>query len=121
MQQPVAGRGDDVPRGPQPVGAALGAAMVDATAAAQRAAAALPYDPLLDVGPGACTFVAAVVLEHMSRKQLSASLDPAQGLAIETIDLGAPGRDDRTAGACSGAALASLGCSARLAVDGPAR
>jgi len=42
----------------------------------------------------AVPFVAAVVLEHMSRKQLSASLDPAQGLAIETIDLGAPGRDD---------------------------
>ena len=29
MHQPVAGRGDDAPRGPQPVGAALGAAMVE--------------------------------------------------------------------------------------------
>jgi very-short-patch-repair endonuclease len=29
VQQPVAGRGDDIPRGPQPVGAALGAAMVE--------------------------------------------------------------------------------------------
>jgi subtilisin family serine protease len=42
----------------------------------------------------AVPFVAAIVLEHMSRKQRSASLDPAQGLAIETIDLGAPGHDD---------------------------
>ncbi len=47
-------------------GGDLGAAMVDATAAAQRAAAALPYDPLLDVGPGACTFVAAVVRGSMA-------------------------------------------------------
>ena len=29
MHQPVAGRGDEVPGGPQPVGAALGAAMVE--------------------------------------------------------------------------------------------
>jgi very-short-patch-repair endonuclease len=29
VQQPVAGRGDEGPRGPQPVGAALGAAMVE--------------------------------------------------------------------------------------------
>ena len=42
-------------------GGDLGAAMVDATAAAQRAAAAVPYDPSLDIGPGACTFVAAAV------------------------------------------------------------
>ena len=38
-------------------GGDLGAAMAVATAAAQRAAAAVPYDPTLDVGPGACTFV----------------------------------------------------------------
>jgi serine/threonine protein phosphatase PrpC len=44
----------------------LGDAMVDATAAAQRAAAAVPYDPFLDVGPGACTFVAAVVRGSMA-------------------------------------------------------
>jgi serine/threonine protein phosphatase PrpC len=42
-------------------GGDLGAAMALATAAAQQAAAAVPYDPTLDVGPGACTFVAAAV------------------------------------------------------------
>lgn len=42
-------------------GGDLDAAMVAATAAAQRATAALPFDPALDVGPGACTFVAAAV------------------------------------------------------------
>jgi serine/threonine protein phosphatase PrpC len=39
----------------------LGVAMAEASAAAQRAAAAVPHDPTLDVGPGACTLVAAVV------------------------------------------------------------
>ncbi|HZA80696.1 MAG TPA: DUF559 domain-containing protein [Actinomycetes bacterium] len=38
MQQPVAGRGGDAPRGPQPVGAALGAAMVELLAKADPAA-----------------------------------------------------------------------------------
>ena len=38
MQQPVAGRGDDGPRGPQPVGAALGAAMVELLARSDPAA-----------------------------------------------------------------------------------
>jgi serine/threonine protein phosphatase PrpC len=42
-------------------GGDLDAAMVEATAAAQRAAAAVPYDPDGDLGPGACTFVAAAV------------------------------------------------------------
>ena len=42
-------------------GGDLGDAMIEATAAAQRAAAAVPYDPSRDVGPGACTFVATAV------------------------------------------------------------
>ena len=42
-------------------GADLSQAMVEATAAAQRAASAVPHDPSLDVGPGACTFVAVAV------------------------------------------------------------
>jgi PPM family protein phosphatase len=42
-------------------GGDLDAAMVEAAAAAQRAVASLPYDPHLEVGPGACTFVAAAV------------------------------------------------------------
>jgi serine/threonine protein phosphatase PrpC len=42
-------------------GGGLETAMAEATAAAQRAAAAVPYDPTLDLGPGACTFVAAAV------------------------------------------------------------
>jgi PPM family protein phosphatase len=42
-------------------GGDLDAAMVEATAAAQRAAASVPYDPDHDLGPGACTFVAAAV------------------------------------------------------------
>lgn len=42
-------------------GGNLGAAMADAAGAAQRAAAGVPFDPSLDLGPGACTFVAAAV------------------------------------------------------------
>jgi hypothetical protein len=38
VQQPVAGRGDAGPRGPQPVGAALGAAMVELLARADPVA-----------------------------------------------------------------------------------
>jgi hypothetical protein len=38
VHQPVAGRGDDVPGGPQPVGAALGAAMVELLARSDPAA-----------------------------------------------------------------------------------
>jgi Protein of unknown function (DUF559) len=38
VQQPVAGRGDEGSRGPQPVGAALGAAMVELLAMADPAA-----------------------------------------------------------------------------------
>ncbi|HEY7607245.1 MAG TPA: hypothetical protein VID07_10790, partial [Actinomycetes bacterium] len=38
MQQPVAGRGDEGRGGPQPVGAALGAAMVDLLARSDPAA-----------------------------------------------------------------------------------
>ena len=38
MQQPFAGRGDEGPRGPQPVGAALGVAMVELLARADPAA-----------------------------------------------------------------------------------
>jgi len=38
VQQPVAGRGDEVPGGPQPVGAALGAAMVELLARSDPAA-----------------------------------------------------------------------------------
>jgi serine/threonine protein phosphatase PrpC len=42
-------------------GGDLDAAMVEAAAAAQRAAASVPYDPGHDLGPGACTFVATAV------------------------------------------------------------
>ena len=42
-------------------GGDLEAGMKAAAAAAQRAVAAVPYDPSLDLGPGACTFVAAAV------------------------------------------------------------
>ena len=42
-------------------GGDLDKAMVEATAAAQRATSALPFDPDLDVGPGACTLVAVAV------------------------------------------------------------
>jgi len=38
VHQPVAGRGDEVPEGPQPVGAALGAAMVELLARSDPAA-----------------------------------------------------------------------------------
>jgi serine/threonine protein phosphatase PrpC len=42
-------------------GADLAHAMVEATAAAQRAASAVPHDPAGELGPGACTFVAVAV------------------------------------------------------------
>ena len=42
-------------------GVDLEIAMFEATAAAQQAASALPFDPDLEVGPGACTIVAAAV------------------------------------------------------------
>lgn len=42
-------------------GGDLDAAMVEAAAAAQQAASQVHYDPTVDVGPGACTFVAVAV------------------------------------------------------------
>lgn len=44
----------------------MAVAIADATAAAQEAAAAVPYDQVTDVGPGACTFVAAVVRDGVA-------------------------------------------------------
>jgi serine/threonine protein phosphatase PrpC len=40
-------------------------AMVDAATEAQKAAAAVPHDPAQDLGPGACTFVAAAVRDDV--------------------------------------------------------
>lgn len=44
----------------------MAVAMADATEAAQEAAAAVPYDQSTGVGPGACTFVAAVVRDGVA-------------------------------------------------------
>ena len=75
-------------------GGDLGAAMVDATAAAQRAAAAMPYDPFLDVGPGACTFVAAVVRGSMAA---FGSVGDSRAYWVDAHGVVQIGRDDSLA------------------------
>jgi PPM family protein phosphatase len=75
-------------------GGDLGAAMVAATAAAQRAAAAVPYDPSLDVGPGACTFVAAAVRGSLAG---FASVGDSRAYWVDASGAVQIGRDDSLA------------------------
>lgn len=72
----------------------LGAAMAVATAAAQRAAAAVPYDPTLDVGPGACTFVAAAV---RGAKAAFASVGDSRAYWVDAHGALQIGKDDSLA------------------------
>jgi serine/threonine protein phosphatase PrpC len=75
-------------------GGDLDAAMIEATAAAQRAAAAMPYDPALDLGPGACTFVAAAV---RGRRATFASVGDSRAYWVEAGGAYQVGRDDSLA------------------------
>ncbi|HKH04918.1 MAG TPA: PP2C family serine/threonine-protein phosphatase [Acidimicrobiales bacterium] len=75
-------------------GGDLDAAMKAATAAAQRAVAALPYDPSLDLGPGACTFVAAAV--RGSRASF-ASVGDSRAYWVDASGVVQIGQDDSVA------------------------
>lgn len=75
-------------------GGDLAAAMVDATAAAQLAAAAVPYDPDLDVGPGACTFVAAAV---RGSQAAFASVGDSRAFWVDAQGVVQVGQDDSLA------------------------
>jgi len=75
-------------------GGDLHAAMVDATAAAQRAAATVPYDPSHEVGPGACTFVAAAVRGSLAA---FASVGDSRAYWVDAHGAVQIGRDDSLA------------------------
>jgi PPM family protein phosphatase len=76
-------------------GGDLDAAMVEATAAAQRAVASLPYDPDLDLGPGACTFVAAAV---RGERATFGSVGDSRAYWVDGAGAVQIGRDDSVAG-----------------------
>jgi serine/threonine protein phosphatase PrpC len=75
-------------------GGDLGVAMAEAIAAAQRAAAAVPHDPTLDVGPGACTFVAALV---RGTSAAFASVGDSRAYWVDAHGAVQIGRDDSVA------------------------
>lgn len=75
-------------------GGDLDAAMVEATAAAQRAASATPYDPTHDLGPGACTFVAVAV---RGRRATFASVGDSRAYWVEASGAYQVGHDDSLA------------------------
>jgi serine/threonine protein phosphatase PrpC len=72
----------------------LEAAMIEATAAAQRAASAMPFDPALELGPGACTFVAVAV---RGRKATFGSVGDSRAYWVESTGVYQVGRDDSLA------------------------
>jgi PPM family protein phosphatase len=75
-------------------GGDLDAAMVEATAAAQRAASSTPYNPSLELGPGACTFVAVAV---RGRRATFASVGDSRAYWVESSGVYQVGRDDSLA------------------------
>jgi len=75
-------------------GGDLDLAMLEATAAAQRATAALPFDPALDVGPGACTIVAAAV---RGRYATFGSVGDSRAYWVDDRQVVQIGRDDSLA------------------------
>jgi PPM family protein phosphatase len=75
-------------------GGDLDAAMIEATAAAQRAAAAMPYDPALELGPGACTFVAVAV---RGNRATFASVGDSRAYWVEATGVYQVGQDDSLA------------------------
>jgi serine/threonine protein phosphatase PrpC len=81
-------------RGAVSVGGDLDLAMLEATAAAQRATAALPFDPALDIGPGACTIVAAAV---RGRYATFGSVGDSRAYWVDDRQVVQIGRDDSLA------------------------
>ncbi len=79
-------------------GGDLDAAMIEATAAAQRAASATPYDPTHELGPGACTFVAVAV---RGRRATFASVGDSRAYWVEVVGR-LPGRPRRLPGRRAG-------------------
>ena len=77
-------------------GGPLDVAMIEATAAAQQAAAALPYDPTLEIGPGACTIVATAV---RGRQAAFASVGDSRAYWVDAEGALQIGNDDSLAGA----------------------
>jgi serine/threonine protein phosphatase PrpC len=77
-------------------GGPLDVAMVEATAAAQSAAAAVPYDPTLEIGPGACTIVAAAV---RGRQAAFASVGDSRAYWVDVEGALQISNDDSLAGA----------------------
>ena len=75
-------------------GGDLDAAMIEATAAAQRAASATPYDPTHELGPGACTFVAVAV---RGRRATFASVGDSRAYWVEASGAYQVGHDDSLA------------------------
>ncbi|HEY8544127.1 MAG TPA: PP2C family serine/threonine-protein phosphatase [Acidimicrobiales bacterium] len=75
-------------------GGDLDLAMLEAIAAAQRATSALPYDPALDVGPGACTIVAAAV---RGRYATFGSVGDSRAYWVDDHQVVQIGRDDSLA------------------------
>jgi serine/threonine protein phosphatase PrpC len=75
-------------------GGDLDTAMIEATAAAQRAASATPYDPTHKLGPGACTFVAVAV---RGRRATFASVGDSRAYWVETSGAYQVGHDDSLA------------------------
>jgi len=94
-------------------GADLADALVEATAAAQEAAAAIPHEPGLDVGPGACTFVAAAVRDGSAT---FAQVGDSRAYWVDADGARQVGRDDSLAAEL----VASGRVGARQAMAGPA-
>jgi serine/threonine protein phosphatase PrpC len=77
-------------------GGALDRAVTEATAAAQRAAAAVPFDPTLTVGPGACTIVAVAL---RGNEAAFASVGDSRAYWVDETGATQIGTDDSLAGA----------------------
>lgn len=77
-------------------GGSLDRAVVEATAAAQRAAAAVPFDPTLSVGPGASTIVAVAL---RGNEASFASVGDSRAYWVDASGATQIGNDDSLAGA----------------------
>lgn len=72
----------------------LAEAMTSATAAAQKAASAVPYDESTGVGPGACTFVAVAVRDGTA---VFGNVGDSRAYWVDTAGAEQIGRDDSLA------------------------
>jgi serine/threonine protein phosphatase PrpC len=86
--------------------------VVEAAAAAQKAASELPFDPAREVGPGACTFVAVVQRDDVL---VAGSLGDSRAYWVSDEGAFQLGRDDSVAADL----VASGRVSAKEAVTGP--